>query len=45
MRETAAPLTIIEPKKGWVPIDFKETLHFLLEVGNSDRKNTLIREP
>jgi lipopolysaccharide transport system permease protein len=24
MRETAAPLTIIEPKKGWVPIDFKE---------------------
>lgn len=24
MRDSAAPLTIIEPKKGWVPIDLKE---------------------
>lgn len=35
MRESAAQITIIEPKKGWVPIDFKELwdyrelLHFL----------------
>jgi lipopolysaccharide transport system permease protein len=28
MRETAAPLTIIEPKKGWVPIDFKEIWNY-----------------
>jgi lipopolysaccharide transport system permease protein len=28
MRETAAPLTIIEPKKGWVPIDFKELWNY-----------------
>ena len=28
MRETVAPLTIIEPKKGWVPIDFKEIWNY-----------------
>ena len=28
MRETAAPQTIIEPKKGWVPIDFKEIWNY-----------------
>jgi len=28
MRETVAPLTIIEPKKGWVPIDLKEIWNY-----------------
>jgi lipopolysaccharide transport system permease protein len=28
MRETVTPLTIIEPKKGWVPIDFKELWNY-----------------